>query len=1027
VSRKLPDRRVLLGAIVVLAAVVRLAGIGDRLSADEGYSWLVASSPSANVFLDRLAAFENTPPLFYLVLSWLPDTDEVWLRLPSYLASVACVPVLYAIVRPLLGTRVALLSALALAVAPYHVSFANYSRAFMLASLGLLLALWAAARLAQGGPRRWWALYVAGASIAYWSEYDSRLFLSALALAMLVIGTPRRREVVAFSLGTAALYLPWLHQARRSLDALNHSKVAPHYPAPTPNGIRDTLVPLFFGEHGTAASGVLRWLQFLALAAGLAWGALELWRLGGDDAPRIQEPPKGAGPWEAIGFWLRARGRPGFFLFPVAAVVVLAGHAAATVVGPDIFAQRYLTAVIPLGCVVLACAVTQLRWAPAVPAVAAALVVLGAAVFVTRTGRELEPDPRPVAAYLAQHAGRRPVLTNSAVVKYYLRSRRPRLDRPFGLGRGLDSACAPPHCDAAFAVVDDARVAGGPRPGQGRRASYGPLSVRLEPEVRGSRAVPSGRGPDEAGDGVNALACALAALVASSVGAPGARPLEVTVQDDALFLHRPPAEVARTARSLRSIGADRVRLTAGWSALAPGATARRRPRFDATNPAAYPADGFRRLDTAVKAARAVGLDVQVDVAFWAPRWAVRRGTAGDRQRWAPDPVEFGRFAAAVAKRYSGGYPDPTSPKKKLPAVRLWTTWNEPNHPAFLLPQSERGRDGRWRATSPHVYRAMHETAYDSIKAVSADNQVLIGGLAAFGAHRPGPARGIDPLPFTRALACVDDRLEPLRSRDCRDFKPLRADGFAIHPYSPTSAPDVSNPDPGTVQIGDLDRLSNLLAELRKRGRTAQDLPLYVTEYGYETNPPDPRRGVPPDVQARWHGLATWLAWKQPDNRMFAQFLLQDLGPDPRYGSGSPRRWQNYQTGLLTYRGEEKPALEAFKLPFWAEARVVDGTPAVIAFGQVRPGDDPQRVAIEAQGGDGVWRPIGSFDSRASKEGCHDDVTDFLTDPNGFYLRTLPYQGVIAYRPRWTRTDGKFEWGEPVAVGAPLPEANPVAP
>ena len=992
------DRRLTLCAIVALAAGIRLAGIGDRLSADEGYTWLVASSESANVFLDRLAAYENTPPLFYVLTSLFPDGGEAWLRVVPFLASVASVPVLYAIARPLLGTRVALLSALALAVAPYHVSFANYSRAFMLGSLGVLLAIWAAARLAQGGRRRgWWALYVAGATVALWSSYDSWLALAALTAALLMAGRPRRREVALFSAIPVALLLPWVHQALRGLDALDESKVAPDYPAPTPNGIRDALVPLFFGEHGTADSPALRWLQLLALIAALGWGAAAL----------------------------RKRGRTEFLLFAGVVLGTLGLHAVVAVAGPDVFAQRYLTVLIPLGCAVIAFGVAQMPWRRAVPAAAAALAVLGAVVLVTRTGRELEPDPAPVLALLAEKRGERPVLTNSAVMSYYLRHLHPRLDRPFGLGLGLDAACTPPHCETAFAIVDDTRVAGGLRPGPGERSTLGPLAVRLEPSVGGSRAVPSRGGLEEAGDRLNVLACALATLVASSVGAPGTRPLEVTVQDDALLLHKPPAQVARTARSLRSIGADRVRITAGWSALAPGARSRRRPRFDATDPDAYPAGGFRQLDTAVKAVKAVGLDVQIDIAFWAPRWAVRRAVAGERQRWAPDPVEFGHFAAAVAERYSGGHADPTSPRKRLPAVRLWTTWNEPNHPAFLLPQSEKSRTGRVRPRSPHIYRAMHETAYDAIKGVSADNRVLLGGLAAFGAPgRPGPARGIDPVPFTRELACVDERLEPLATADCRGFRALRADGFALHPYSPTAPPNVSNPDPDTVQIADLDRMSKLLAELHRRGRTSAELPLYVTEYGYETNPPDARRGVPPDVQARWHGLATFLAWQQRDNQMFAQFLLQDLGPDTRFGAGSPRRWQNYQTGLLTHGGDEKPALQAFKLPFWAEARLLEGTPAVIAFGQVRPGDDAQRVTIEAQGGDGVWRPVRSLDSFANKEGCRDEVTEFRTDVNGFYLRTLPYEGVVAYRPRWTRTDGKFEWGEPVAVGAPLPGPDP---
>src|SRR3954447_10672646 len=91
---RLGDRRVLLAAIVLLALACRLAGAGDRLSADEGYSWLVASAPDAGTVLARLARLENTPPLFYLLLSPLPlHDDEVWLRLPSLLAGVAAVPV----------------------------------------------------------------------------------------------------------------------------------------------------------------------------------------------------------------------------------------------------------------------------------------------------------------------------------------------------------------------------------------------------------------------------------------------------------------------------------------------------------------------------------------------------------------------------------------------------------------------------------------------------------------------------------------------------------------------------------------------------------------------------------------------------------------------------------------------------------------------------------------------------------------------------------------------------------------------
>ncbi|MEX2194937.1 MAG: glycosyltransferase family 39 protein [Thermoleophilaceae bacterium] len=439
-------RRLALAGIVALAVAVRLAGIGDRLSADEGYSWLVASAPDADAFLDRLAAYENTPPLFYLLLSALPLDDEAWLRLPSLLASVAAVPVLYAIVRPLLGTPAALLAALLLAVAPYHVSFSNYSRAFMLAGLGLLLALWAASRLAQGGRRRWWCLYAAGAVVAIYSEYDAGLFLVALVGVLLALGTPPRRETLLFGTLPALAIVPWLGQLERSLDRLDVTKVSPIYPEPSLTALRDVAVPLAFGEHGAAESAGGRWLQFLLVAGLVAAAAVVVRR----HDRRASALLAGTG----LG------------------VIVLSGIVA--LAGPDVFAQRYLTVLIPLGAALAGGFVALLPWRRAVPVAAAGLCLLGVAVFATRHGRELEPDPEPVVAAV-ERVQPDLVVTNSAVVAYHLRDFRVALDRPFGLERPA-VPCGP---ECLVVAVDDTRVAGGARDVRGGTLHVGPITVTL--------------------------------------------------------------------------------------------------------------------------------------------------------------------------------------------------------------------------------------------------------------------------------------------------------------------------------------------------------------------------------------------------------------------------------------------------------------------------------------------------------------------------------------------------------------------
>jgi hypothetical protein len=115
----------------------------------------------------------------------------------------------------------------------------------------------------------------------------------------------------------------------------------------------------------------------------------------------------------------------------------------------------------------------SLPWRAAAPATAAVLVALGVAVIVQRSDRELEPDYERVAA--AVEAVRpRVVLTNSAVVGYYLRDLPVRLDRPFNLPRGDEEGAKPP-----YVVVDDERVGDGHRAGPGRVSAVEELVVRV--------------------------------------------------------------------------------------------------------------------------------------------------------------------------------------------------------------------------------------------------------------------------------------------------------------------------------------------------------------------------------------------------------------------------------------------------------------------------------------------------------------------------------------------------------------------
>src|SRR5256884_186736 len=96
--------------------------------------------------------------------------------------------------------------------------------------------------------------------------------------------------------------------------------------------------------------------------------------------------------------------------------------------------------------------------------------------------------------------------------------------------------------------------------------------------------------------------CALAAgLLVVFVGpARAAQTQESLFQDDSLLVFGSPSQVARTMDTLRFLGVDRVRVTVFWNLVAPSPASRKRPSFDATNPAAYPPSAWRIYDTIVR-------------------------------------------------------------------------------------------------------------------------------------------------------------------------------------------------------------------------------------------------------------------------------------------------------------------------------------------------------------------------------------------------------------------------------------------
>src|SRR3712207_1567971 len=189
-------------------------------------------------------------------------------------------------------------------------------------------------------------------------------------------------------------------------------------------------------------------------------------------------------------------------------------------------------------------------------------------------------------------------------------------------------------------------------------------------------------------------------------------------------------------------------------------------------------------------------------------------------------------------------------------------------------------------------------------------------------------------------------------------------------------------------MANINDLVTLLDRYGRSGRIARDLDVVITEFGYETNPPDPFSGQPLDKQAEFLNMGDYLAYINPRIASQTQFILDDGGPVAGARPGTKPYWFNYQSGLFFTDGRPKPAAEAYALPFLAAA-----LPSGLGvWGQLRfrPNRITDQVQIERQADDGSWQPVG------------DPVV--VTNPMGFFQVVLPGAGAGTYRAHWTGSD-----------------------
>ena len=207
--------------VLLIAAAIRLPTLTWRsLDGDEGASLYYSSLPYTELFAHFADLSVDRHPLLYYILlkAWrqIAGDADAMLRLPSALAGVLTVALVYQLSRRRLGEVTAGFAALLFALNPLVVSQHQDARMYALGLLFSVLAVWALwDALDKSGLRAGLSLcvFVVALTLAAYTHLTAAMLFPALGL-MLIWESRRARRVAVWGMGalaaSAGIYLPYL-------------------------------------------------------------------------------------------------------------------------------------------------------------------------------------------------------------------------------------------------------------------------------------------------------------------------------------------------------------------------------------------------------------------------------------------------------------------------------------------------------------------------------------------------------------------------------------------------------------------------------------------------------------------------------------------------------------------------------------------------------------------------------------------------------------------------------------------------
>ena len=338
--------------------------------------------------------------------------------------------------------------------------------------------------------------------------------------------------------------------------------------------------------------------------------------------------------------------------------------------------------------------------------------------------------------------------------------------------------------------------------------------------------------------------------------------MRIGIYDEAQTLYGP---IDKTMIVLKQLHVQELRLNLYWGARY-GVASRRPAR--PTDPA-DPAYDWSLYDRTVRYANQYGIHVLFSI-YGTPSWA--NGGLGPNHV-PKNPVDLRNFALAAAKRYGGQFPDGQGGSCRRCASGSRGTSRT------IRCSSPRSTTAR-RSRAPIDYTKICNAVYTGVHATLYRERAR--RLRRHGARAATTTRRARGRPSRRSPSCARVKKAGLK----------KFDAWAHHPYyagpsdTPTTKPTGARGGPPTaVTLGNLTDLTRLLTQLYGNKR------LWITEYGYQTNPPDRLVGVSWAKQAAYLTQAFAIGAEEPAHRHDALVPAQGradalrLAVGPRDGDG----------------------------------------------------------------------------------------------------------------------------------------------